>query len=186
MAFTAYRTWVAGEVVTAAQFNEQIRDNGVDDRTAHGCKLKLNATVTATTATVHTVGGGTNPIGTWDEVDDTNAYHDTTTNPERITIPTGYGGVYFVHGQVQFASGASQRRAILIRKNATTTIAETNLSATRHHDGTGGSEWFSESGTLERMAAGDYFDMQVFQNSGANLSLNSGVTTALSAYLIGV
>ena len=28
MAFTAYRTWVTGEVVTAAQLNEQIRDNG--------------------------------------------------------------------------------------------------------------------------------------------------------------
>ena len=28
MAFTAFRTWVTGEVVTAAQLNEQIRDNG--------------------------------------------------------------------------------------------------------------------------------------------------------------
>uniref|UniRef100_A0A6M3JUH0 Uncharacterized protein n=1 Tax=viral metagenome TaxID=1070528 RepID=A0A6M3JUH0_9ZZZZ len=28
MAFTAYRTWVAGEIVTAALLNEQIRDNG--------------------------------------------------------------------------------------------------------------------------------------------------------------
>lgn len=28
MAFTAYRTWVPGEVVTAAQLNEQLRDNG--------------------------------------------------------------------------------------------------------------------------------------------------------------
>lgn len=33
MAFTAYRTWVAGEIVTAAMLNQQIRDNG---RYMHG------------------------------------------------------------------------------------------------------------------------------------------------------
>jgi len=47
MAFTAYRTWVTTEIVSAAQLNEQIRDNGA---------LTPAAQATAAGQTVHTTG----------------------------------------------------------------------------------------------------------------------------------
>lgn len=55
MAYTAPRTWVTGELVTAAMLNEQIRDNtnaafplGVDAWTAWTPTLTQNVTVTKT------------------------------------------------------------------------------------------------------------------------------------------
>lgn len=184
MALTAYRTWVTGEVVTATNMNEQVRDNGNWLADAHLCKLTLNAAAATTSGTVHTLGGGTNALGTWDEGEDTDAFHDTVTNPSRITVPTGLAGIYDVLGQAQFDTSASQRRAILINKNGTL-VGETNLSATRHHDGTGGSIWFAQCPVFVRMAATDYLEMQVFQNSGAGLNINGGVTTAFTAALVG-
>jgi hypothetical protein len=56
MAFSSWRTWVTGEVVTAAHMNQEVRDNGLalfpDGETADTWSPGLSATVTGAVVTV--------------------------------------------------------------------------------------------------------------------------------------
>lgn len=51
-------------------------------------------------------GGPTSPL--WNEqVYDTHGFHSLTANPERLTIPTGHNGFYFVCGQLELSAAAT-------------------------------------------------------------------------------
>ena len=64
MAWSAYRTWVAGDVLTAAQLNQDIRDNG---------NLLLPAAATVATS----------------ETTTSTSYTDLTTSGPAVTLTTG-------------------------------------------------------------------------------------------------
>ena len=54
------------------------------------------------------------------EIVDTNGFHSTATNTERMTIPTGYGGKYLIQMDMNLASTASMQNIYLrVRKNGT-------------------------------------------------------------------
>ena len=54
------------------------------------------------------------------EIVDTNNFHSTVSNTERMTIPTGYGGKYLIQMDMNLASTASMQNIYLrVRKNGT-------------------------------------------------------------------
>lgn len=99
------------------------------------------------------------------EVFDSGAMHSTSTNTGRITVPTGGGGVYVVGGTVEFAANATGYRSIGIRLNGGNTI-------TGHRAITSSASVTTRLSTsaIYSLAAGDYLELQVFQNSGGALN----------------
>lgn len=100
------------------------------------------------------------------EQSDAFGFHDNSTNPERLTVPSGCGGVYVISAAMEFAFNVSGRRAMLIRKNGNTV---------------GQQEWQANSNDKTYMSisaiidldAGDYITIGVFQSSGGSLDTGS-------------
>jgi hypothetical protein len=75
-----------------------------------GCSLTKSANQSVSNATATAV--------TWDtELKDTDAFHSTSSNTSRVTIPAGKGGMYLVTGQLSFASNSTGLRNCEIKKN---------------------------------------------------------------------
>lgn len=98
------------------------------------------------------------------EEEDTDGFHSTVTNTNRITIPTGLDGVYLFLGEVQWASNATGVRGLRFMKGATSAKGldlrmanngiTTNMSTNARY----------------RMSAGEYMTFQGYQSSGGNLN----------------
>jgi len=155
-----------------------VRDNELFLKTAHGCKVySTNATqATLTTATMTAVP--------WNaEVFDSDAYHDNSTNPSRITIPSGLGGVYLAVAQIAWQGNATGRRYEYITKNGIG-----GLACARQVDqpANASAVVYQVSGVC-LLAAGDYIEAACQQDSGGNLATNGGTEDAswFAAYLVG-
>lgn len=106
-AFTTPSTWSAA-TLTAAQLNAQLRDNtkNVDERLAlHGIlsSTRLNQAkgalvgVRCTGTGTQTISNATDTSITWGtEAWDSDGFHSTSSNTNRITIPSGLDGIYLV------------------------------------------------------------------------------------------
>lgn len=85
---------------------------GGGSSTYHGAKVYRSAAYTYTNGLV------TPTVFPFDAEDwDTNAYHDNATNPSRITIPTGLGGIYLVTFSLQINANTTARFIGYITKN---------------------------------------------------------------------
>ena len=94
MAYTAYRTWTTGEIVTAALMNEQVKDNGLLTApaimTTAGDIIYASAANTparlakSTTSTQYLANTGTSNVPQWNEV--------ALTTGVSGTLPVGNGG----------------------------------------------------------------------------------------------
>ncbi|HXI17890.1 MAG TPA: hypothetical protein VNM48_16130 [Chloroflexota bacterium] len=96
---------------------------------------------------------------------DASGLHSTTVNTSRFAVPAGLGGIYEITGNAQISpSSAGTRRYGAIRLNGTTLLAvsEGIISATQP-------AWFTPTG-IYSLAAGDYVELVVFQNSGGALN----------------
>jgi len=95
---------------------------------------------------------------------DTDAFHSTSTNTSRFTIPSGLAGKYRVGGAARFPQNALGRRLAQIITNggtAKTFEVATNASA-----------FVTVSGSaIFELAVADYVEFQVYQDSGSSLSL---------------
>jgi hypothetical protein len=112
-----------------------------------------------------TVANNTNTVLSWNnEIFDSNGFHSTTTNTSRITIPTGLGGKYQFNASLLWALNATGGRTLQLRFNGGGTI---------YFGGqTPGSSSLYPASTITRifnLNAGDYVELQAFQNSGGNL-----------------
>lgn len=104
--WTSPATFADTDPLTAAELNEQLRDNtlNVDERLAlHGIlsSTRLNQVKSAlcgvrlTGSAVQSISTGTDTTVTWNtETYDTDGFHDTGSNTDRITIPSGLDGYY--------------------------------------------------------------------------------------------
>lgn len=90
---------------------------------------------------------------------DSGGYWSAAT-PTRLTVPAGRGGVYLVVANGTFAAGAEADRLVRIVKNTATIVGEARLVEA-------GSTISVTATQLVQLAAGDYVEMQMFQNSGA-------------------
>jgi hypothetical protein len=129
--------------------------------TFRGCLAKGNTqSIPNSTDTAITLGNA--------DVYDTDAYHDTTTNNSRITIPTGLGGYYLFTGSITWANQNANSRTILLYKNGT------------RYDGVFGYTYPGGGSTgylnlifsvVVYTVAGDYWQMMGNQASGGNLDV---------------
>lgn len=97
-------------------------------------------------------------------------------NPSRLTVPSGMGGLYRIHATVEFdhdpdpQAGTGTRQVALMKNGA---IIGRLITA---NAGTGqASRVFYEREVVG--ASGDYFEVAVYQNSGATLAINVVQTT---------
>jgi len=103
---------------------------------------------------------------------DTDSMHSTTTNTSRITIVTA--GVYAITAGIVWDINATGIRVINLRINAATNIA----FATQTNNGASN---FTEQtvSTHYSLAAADYVETTVYQNSGGALGARGDVTNGL-------
>jgi hypothetical protein len=148
--------------------------------TYKGVVLKNNGTQTCANDTYTYITFNTENI-------DTNGFHSTSTNTDRITIPAGMGGKYLVQAQVRMAANTTGYRRFDIELGATGASLATSIVAPVNGSATTGT-----LGSVFELAAGDYIRLSVYQNSGGNLDTVTGSTgnglssTFLSATYLGV
>jgi hypothetical protein len=120
---------------------------------------------------------GTAPVLSFDsESLDTDGMHDPTTNNSRITIKTP--GLYLIGGTINWPNNTNGQREIVILKNGAA-IAASDMNA-------GGNINWQQVSVVAMLAAGDYLEFMVFQNSGASLTPTAGADkTFFTADLIG-
>lgn len=172
MPYVTPRTWVAGDVLTAAQLNQDVRDNVLAVANPAACRVYHNAAVAVADATITVLGttGATTAVFNSERYD-TDSMHSTGTNPGRITINTA--GIYLVTAGIEFAAGTDYSSIYLaIRKNGTTIIV--------NHSQIGGNDAGLANNsdavsTVYKFAVADYIEVLVWQNNTANLARNLAV-----------
>jgi hypothetical protein len=95
--------------------------------------------------------------------------------PTRLTVPKGRGGVYLVVAQGVFSAGAEGDRVVRVLKNTATSAGEARLVE-------GGANISVTLTQLVQLAAGDYLEMQMLQNSGIHSAV--GGTEQLTSLMI--
>jgi hypothetical protein len=140
--------------------------------------------VALTNSAVQTIGTGSNDVLTFDtESFDTDAFHSTSVNTSRITIPAGLGGYYRISAEVSFASNATGLRSCKVYKNGVPTW---HSSVTSVNTGNPSSVTLN---FIDNFIATDYLTMIALQTSGGNLdTVNSsgGQMTFFQAQYLGV
>jgi len=96
---------------------------------------------------------------------DTDGFHSTVTNTSRITIPSGKDGKYRVFGQVTYNSNGTGNRRASIAKNGTRVRQTIN-------NPTATASCFATAEGILSLVAGDYVEVQAYQNSGGALDVD--------------
>jgi len=96
--------------------------------------------------------------------------HSTTTNTGRLTAQAT--GVYFIYGSLNFAANLSGDRGVRILLNGSTVIAR-QFGVT---SSTAGEQPSISCGTYYYLVAGQYVELNAFQNSGSSLALDLTAT----------
>ena len=157
------RTWVAANVLTAAQLNVDVRDNGDYMGTSKpNCRAFNSANISHTTS-------GTTQALTFDSerYDRGSGMHSTSVNTGRLTVPTGCGGVYLVGGCIEWASNITGYRELGVRLNGASLIVDLS------HPAVNGTVTRQNVGCLYQLTAGDYVELVCNQNSGGALNVQA-------------
>lgn len=120
-----------------------------------GCQLKLVSTQNIATSTFTALN-----FNAGSEVIDTNAFHDTTTNNSRITIPTGRGGKYAVNATAMWPWSATAGTRVRIYLNGAV-YSESRLYANTLTDPS------VSQYQIMNLVAGDYLEAFVIQTTGS-------------------
>ena len=137
-----------------------------------GCVINKNGSnqdITTGTATDVTFEG---------ESLDTDGFHSTSSNTERITIPSGKGGKYFIWAQISWEGGTANSYQLFFRKNNTTTLYEGVFN------GGSGIPMNAVGTFVADLAAADYITVRVSQNSGSTKTIRGGQTYYTTAGVI--
>lgn len=158
--------FTSGDVLTAANLNEAFK--------GRGCLLYRTSTQSINTATATVIQ--------WTaEYFDTDGFHDNAVNPERITVPTGLGGLYLVVGHATISANSTGARQFYITPSGGSMGYGRNLvDAAASPTSTGLT--FSAIGEL---SAGDYVTVNAYQDSGTTLNVLSGLDTVVGFYWLG-
>lgn len=99
---------------------------------------------------------------------DTDGFHSTVSNTEKLTIPSGKDGKYLITASGMWATSNVGTRFFRLQKNGTT-----NLGNGAKQD-TVPSGAFSQSVCeVVDLVAGDYITVDVYQSSGSSLNIGS-------------
>ena len=118
-----------------------------------------------TNSVAQSIANGTRTTLTFDtEGFDTDAFHSTSTNTGRMTIPSGKAGKYLVTAGVTFATNATGAREIYLFKNGS---FYSQVFAVATSAGSSG----NAIPDIISLAVGDYVDIRVEQSSGGSLDV---------------
>ncbi len=159
MAWSAPRTWVVGELVTAAIMNTFIRDNQVqlyDGMPAARVFHNANQATATAVPLILTFNS---------ERFDNDTIHDLGVNPSRLTCITA--GKYAIFATVQWQQNAVNFREIGIFLNGVTLIAVVRDSPRDNQ------VWPMSVSTLYDFLATDFVEVRVFQDSGGALNIET-------------
>lgn len=182
--FTTPKTWTS-TTLTAAELNEQIRDNtmNLDERlTLHGItsestlnKVKIaKCGVLLDDTGTQSISDSTDTSLTWDtETYDTDAFHSTSVNTARITIPSGLDGTYHVWASIRFDASATGDRRLWIAQNAGGDVLVRQMQRA-----TVASYAHLNVSAVVDLAAGDYIYAAVYQSSTGSLSVDKSITSS--------
>lgn len=146
----------------------------VDSTTGTGLKWATPASGT-TFAGCRVFDSGTQNISNTTETDitwnsetfDTDGYHSTSSNTERMTIPAGKAGYYLVQTVIRYTTNTSGKTEIYLVKTSGATDTQFALST---------APAASDSGQLASgivyLAVSDYVRVKVYQNSGGTVTIN--------------
>lgn len=126
--------------------------------TTLGCSLWKSANQTANNVTQ-------TPVSFNNEDFDTSGFHDNVTNNDRVTIPTGLSGKYLVTTKIDFSANATGQRVLYHFINGILV----NLALSPVNSSVNGSS-FELSGVYN-LSAGNFIQMQVYQDSGSALNI---------------
>lgn len=116
------------------------------------------------------------------EAIDTNGYHSTSSNTDRITIPSTKVGKYMVTGSISMSASSTGARVVKLSKNGSV-IYETSFPATS--SGTS----FGIISFVVDCASADYLTLSMFHTAGGNLNVagtdtaGTGATSFQATYL---
>ena len=120
----------------------------------------------------YTIANATNTNLTFNtELYDTDAYHSTSTNTDRITIPSGKAGKYLITAAFAWEGNSSGERSLRLMKNNSTTD---NYNRVWAGFGNAAGNTTMVISRIVDAAEGDYFTLRAYQSSGGNLTLYSG------------
>lgn len=127
---------------------------------------------------------GSATVVTWNaETEDTHNFHDLVTNPSRITVPAGLGGLYLITVGIKLTEDTTSpygNRSVFVMLNGTTSLID--------YEDTGAKVQFAATVSIvTRLAAGDYLTTGCWQDSGASLSaVGTAHETRMEVTRIGV
>ena len=135
------------------------------------------AGVSLTKSASQNIVGNTETAVTWDtENFDVGGYHSTSSNTERITIPSGKAGYYQFNTYLGWeADGTSGLRSLQLHKNGTM-IARMNPSIYGNQQPAFG------KGITFYGAVSDYFEIRTYVTSGNWDVLGNNTRTAISSF----
>lgn len=149
----------------------KIADNRVSATLALSAPATKSVRVNLTSALSLVTGTNTTVSFTTEDFD-TDNFHDTITNPSRLTVPAGLGGKYVITAAAFFgpgSAGSGWAQSVQAKLNGTTVLALATTPAGQSSYGCS-----AHVTTVETLAAGDYIEMIASQQSGANLNLTAG------------
>ncbi len=108
---------------------------------------------------------------------DTDAFHSTSTNTSRITIPSGKGGKYYFGGLIAAQAG-SNGRSVYTRVNNTDAQQVYQFQTTLNAN-----TYFSWN-LMRTLSVGDYFEVFYEQGSGETKTIYGGSANDTSLYCV--
>lgn len=110
---------------------------------------------------------------------DTDAFHSTSTNTSRITIPAGKDGKYQIIAKLHYIGNATGQRQIRLNKNG-------NFTSNAVVSSNGTTDTVFVITEIFDLVAGDYMEVAAYQNSGGALNISvSNTESFFSANFLG-
>lgn len=175
MAYVTPQTWSSGQRPTAAQLNQDLRDNVAFLANPPACRIFRSTTQSITSGTEATLAFDSEQF-------DTDTMHSTVSNTERITINTA--GIYVFSWGTQFAVDGDYTNAYTyLRLNGATVVGWGSSIGTY---GAGVGPLLTGASTY-KCAAADYFEVRINQvNTSAGANTTQAATTFFTATWIGL
>ena len=133
------------------------------------------------TSTQFSISANTVTTLTWNsELYDTDGYHSTATNTDRLTIPTGKTGYYNFYGAARIDNGSANNgfKYISFQKNGA--AFSPNLVTNGNNAST--SSFYSTFNQTVYLSAGDYITMRAYSES-QSATINEATTFFQITYL---
>ena len=171
MTWTAPKTFIPGEDLTAGELNTHVRDNTAFLYSAHHGTFGRLAALSVATSTFVAVP--------WDFALEQNpTMWSAGSNPDRITPPLA--GIWHISALIRWeASTATGTRAVRLQKNGSILLAQERdellFNATQ----------YITASAVVRLSGSDWIDAAVWQNTGSTESLASSVDRSIAVTWMG-